>query len=129
MLGNSQLSAVPAFRVRVEGHYVPLIVGIYLEDTARKSVLVPAVMSSIELASRITKLEGVAHGRIRRLSDIEVLGEKYLAGAARAGTVILLLLCDSPDIAEAMMRYVNSRYDVDLVKHGMAWTHEVREAQ
>lgn len=129
MLNNSQQSVVPAFRVCVEGFNVPFIVGIYLEDSNHNRVLVPALTKSVELTSKITKLEGLAHARIRTFADIEVLGAKHLKGAARAGTAILLLLCDSPEVAEALMRYVHSNYDVDLIKHGMTWAREARQAQ
>ncbi len=123
MSDKSYITAVPAYRVCLDGLAVPLIVGIYLEDNTGKQVLVPSLTNSIDLTVQITNIEGLAHARIKRFSDIGALVPSYLSGVARAGSAILLLLCDTAEIAEGVMQYINEHYDLSLVKRGGTWSH------
>ena len=108
---------VPAYYLRVGNRQIPFLVSLLLYDEAGNAKLLPAVETAINKTIEITGCEGLVTAILADNDDIGKLIPRHLEKLMPIEGAILLLRCQSAELAEKLMHYLQNKYELSLIRY------------
>ncbi|MCC7005936.1 MAG: hypothetical protein IT497_04755 [Ottowia sp.] len=117
MRNRPYIEAIPAYYAKTDdGRCVPFIIALLFYNKAGKICFPPAVERAINKTIEVTQREGLATATITDKDAFTLTAKRYLERAMTIPGAIVLLSCQSPETAERLMQFLNTNYQLSLVR-------------